>query len=220
MDINRPIATRAAPFIFYIAIMVLSGFLADFGMDVRWIYGLRAGGAALLLIFLRKQYIELVWPSALTLDNIFLSILIGLLVFVLWINLDWSWMIIGQASGFDPRTMDGSLNYVMVTLRLGGAVLVVPVMEELFWRSFIMRWIDHGNFSETSPAKASIKALFISSLLFASEHNYWFAGVAAGLVYGLLYMRTQNLWAPIIAHAVTNGMLGIWVLYTKHWNYW
>jgi len=220
MDINRPIAARAAPFIFYIAIMVLSGFLADVGMDVRWIYGVRVGGTALLLFFLRKLYIELVWPSALTLGNIFLSILLGLLVFLLWINLDWPWMVMGQSSGFDPSTKDGSLNYVMITLRLAGAVLVVPVMEELFWRSFIMRWIDQVNFSEISPSNSSIKALFISSLLFASEHNYWFAGLAAGLVYGLLYMRTQNLWTPIIAHAVTNGMLGIWVLYTKQWNYW
>lgn len=220
MDINRPIAARAAPFIFYIAIMVMSGFLADVGMDVRWIYGVRAGGTALLLFFLRTQYIELAWPPALTLGNIFISTLMGLFVFLLWINLDWSWMVIGQASGFDPRTMDGSLNYVMVTLRLAGAVLVVPVMEELFWRSFIMRWIDQVNFSALSPAKSTMKALFISSLLFASEHNYWFAGVAAGLVYGLLYIRTQNLWAPIIAHAVTNGMLGAWVLYTKHWNFW
>lgn len=134
MDINKPIVARVAPFIFYIAIMVLSGLLAGMDMDVRWIYAVRAGGTALLLIVLRKQYIELAWPPMPTLGNFFLSILMGLLVFLLWINLDWSWMIIGQASGFDPRAMDGSLNYGMVTFRLAGAVLVVPIMEELFWR--------------------------------------------------------------------------------------
>ncbi|MDP3331927.1 MAG: CAAX prenyl protease-related protein [Methylococcaceae bacterium] len=93
-------------------------------------------------------------------------------------------------------------------------------MEELFWRSFIMRWIDRADFSALSPVNISTKALFISSILFASEHSYWFAGLVAGLVYGLLYIRTQNLWAPVIAHAVTNGVLGVWVLYTGHWNYW
>lgn len=172
MRINKSIAVRVAPFIFYIAIMALSGLLADFGTDVRWIYTIRAGGTALLLLYLRKHYIELEWPPSLSLNTIFLSVLIGLLVFLLWINLDQSWMIVGQASGFDPRTADGELNYLMVVLRLAGAALVVPVMEELFWRSFIMRWIDRTDFSALSPVNISTKALFISSILFASEHSY------------------------------------------------
>ncbi|MDZ4212680.1 MAG: CAAX prenyl protease-related protein [Methylotenera sp.] len=220
MHINKSVLVRVAPFIFYIAIMALSGLLADFGMDVRWIYTVRAGGTALLLLYLRKHYIELVWPPSLSPGTILLSVLTGLLVFFLWINLDQSWMIVGTAKGFDPRTADGRLNYLMVGLRLAGAALVVPVMEELFWRSFIMRWIDRADFSALSPVNISIKALFISSILFASEHSYWFAGLIAGLAYGLLYIRTQNLWAPVIAHAVTNGVLGVWVLYTGHWNYW
>jgi hypothetical protein len=220
MHINKSVLVRVAPFIFYIAIMALSGLLADFGMDVRWTYTIRAGGTALLLLYLRKHYVELKWPPSLSLNTIFLSVLMGLLVFLLWINLDQPWMIIGAASGFDPRTADGELNYLMVAFRLAGAALVVPVMEELFWRSFIMRWIDRADFSALSPVNISTKALFISSILFASEHGYWFAGLIAGLVYGLLYIRTQNLWAPVIAHAVTNGVLGVWVLYTGHWNYW
>lgn len=220
MLINKSVLVRVAPFIFYIAIMALSGLLADFGIDVRWTYTIRAGGTALLLLYLRKHYIELKWPPSLSLNTILVSVLMGLLVFLLWINLDQPWMIIGAASGFDPRTADGELNYLMVAFRLAGGALVVPVMEELFWRSFIMRWIDRADFSALSPVNISTKALFISSILFASEHSYWFAGLVAGLVYGLLYIRTQNLWAPVIAHAVTNGVLGVWVLYTGHWNYW
>lgn len=220
MHIDKPIVARVAPFVFYIAIMALSGLLADFGSDVRWIYTIRAGGTALLLLYFSKDYIELVWPPSLSFNTILLSVIMGLLVFLLWINLDQPWMIVGTASGFDPSTADGELNYLMVALRLAGAALVVPVMEELFWRSFIMRWIDRVYFSAVSPASVSTKALIISSLLFASEHSYWFAGLIAGLVYGVLYIRTQNLWAPVIAHAVTNAVLGVWVLYTGYWNYW
>ncbi len=220
MRINKQIMARIVPFIFYIAILTLSKLLAETGMDVRWIYALRVGGTALLLIYFRKQYIELAWPPALSFSTILLSISMGLLVFLLWINLDLYWMLFGKASGYDPRTVDGVLNYSMVALRLAGAALVVPVMEELFWRSFIMRWIDQADFSTLSPANVSIKALFLSSLLFASEHTFWFAGLIAGLVYGWLYIRTQNLWAPLMAHAVTNGVLGLWVVYTGNWNYW
>jgi len=220
MRINKQIMARVMPFIFYIAIMALSELIAENGMDVRWIYTLRAGGTALLLLYFRKQYTELVWPPVLSFSNILLSISMGLLVFVLWINLDQHWMLFGKATGYDPRAVDGGLNYPMVALRLAGAALVVPLMEELFWRSFIMRWMDQANFSELSPANVSIKALFLSSLLFASEHTFWLAGLIAGLVYGWLYIRTQNLWAPLMAHEVTNSVLGLWVVYKGEWNYW
>jgi CAAX prenyl protease-like protein len=52
------------------------------------------------------------------------------------------------------------------------------------------------------------------------EHSLWAAGILAGLAYGWLYMKTNNLWVPILAHAVTNGMLGLWVLHTGQWTFW
>ncbi len=42
----------------------------------------------------------------------------------------------------------------------------------------------------------------------------------AGLAYGWLYIRARNLWAPIVAHAVTNGALGAYVVTTGHWSFW
>jgi len=220
MHINKSITARVAPFIFYIIIMVLSGFLANMNMDVRWIYAIRAGGTALILLLLRNQYAELAWPPGLPLRTLMFSVLIGVLVFILWINLDQQWMVVGKASGYDPRAAEGGLNYPMLIMRMAGAVLVVPLMEELFWRSFLMRWIDRTDFLNVSPAKVSIAAILISSLLFASEHTFWFSGLIAGLAYAWLYRKTQNLWASIIAHAVTNCLLGIWVMYTGRWDYW
>ena len=93
-------------------------------------------------------------------------------------------------------------------------------MEELFWRSFVMRWIDNPDFLAVSPAQASARAIIVSSLLFASEHQLWLAGLIAGLVYGLLYVRTGNLWVPVISHAVTNAVLGGWILATGNWQFW
>jgi len=65
-----------------------------------------------------------------------------------------------------------------------------------------------------------LRSLLVTVLLFGIEHNLWFAGVVAGSVYSLLYMRTNTIWSPIVAHAVTNGLLGIWVLVTGNWTYW
>jgi len=218
--LNQAILARAAPFAFYIIIMMISGLMQDAGVDARWMYALRAGGTALLLIYLHKYYAELVWSKRPTAQQLFLAVLAGLVVFLLWISLNQDWMIVGSTSGYDPRTSDGELDIGMVAMRLAGAALVVPVMEELFWRSFIMRWLDLADFQTLAPARVTFKALLISSVVFAIEHTFWLAGLAAGLIYGALYIRTQNLWVSVIAHAVTNGVLGFWVLKTGHWHYW
>jgi CAAX prenyl protease-like protein len=108
----------------------------------------------------------------------------------------------------------------LVALRLFGLVLVVPVMEELFWRSFLMRWIARRDFLALAPARAGAVAFLLSSALFALEHSLWFAGLLAGLAYGWVYMRTGNVRVPIASHAITNGLLGAWILATQNWHHW
>jgi CAAX prenyl protease-like protein len=93
-------------------------------------------------------------------------------------------------------------------------------MEELFWRSFLMRWIDRHDFLSLAPALVSLKAIVISSIVFGFEHTLWFAGILAGLAYAWLYRASGSLWPPIIAHAVTNGVLGVWVIQTGQWQFW
>jgi CAAX prenyl protease-like protein len=56
--------------------------------------------------------------------------------------------------------------------------------------------------------------------LFGIEHNLWLAGIVAGAAYGFLYVWHRTLWSPILAHALTNGLLGAWIVYTGNWTYW
>jgi len=97
---------------------------------------------------------------------------------------------------------------------------VVPVMEELFWRSFLMRWIDARDFLNLDARKVSGMAVALTTGLFAVEHSLWVAGLMAGLAYAGLYMTTNNLRAPVLAHAVTNAILGLWILTTGSWHLW
>lgn len=60
----------------------------------------------------------------------------------------------------------------------------------------------------------------IGAALFALEHTMLVAGFLAGLAYAVLYMKTANLWSSVLAHAVTNGLLGIWILTTGRWYLW
>ncbi|HET7403777.1 MAG TPA: CAAX prenyl protease-related protein, partial [Usitatibacter sp.] len=145
----------------------------------------------------------------------------GFAVFVAWIGFDSGWGVMGTVGpGFDPRRPDGSLDPLLVSLRIFGLVLAVPVMEELFWRSYVMRRIDATDFLGRNPRDATALAFGLSCALFASEHAHWFAGLVAGAAYGALYMRSTNLWIPILSHATTNGILAAWILATRNWHLW
>ena len=187
---------------------------------MRWLYPFRAMAVGALLALYAPVYRELAWPPRLPLARVGLTLAVGVAVFVLWINCNFPWANLGGASSFDPTRADGALDLQLVAVRILGAGIVVPVMEELFWRSFLMRWIDSTDFLSIDPKSTSLRAVIVSSALFASEHSLWFAGLLAGLAYAWLYRRTGNLWVPTIAHAVTNIVLGIWVVWTHRWEFW
>ncbi len=214
---------RIAPFGAYVLFMLLEDvLLVLLGWDVnevRLLYAAKITVVAALLWWFRSTYRELQWPAGSTTRTWIIAIATGIAVFVAWVNLTADWMMMGESTGFDPRE-NGEIDWLFVVIRLIGAVLVVPVMEELFWRSFLMRWLHHPNFLAVNPGQVGIKAFLITVFLFAVAHNLWFAGLLAGAAYNLLYMRSGTLWSPILAHAITNGILGIWIITTGNWGFW
>lgn len=217
---TRPSIARILPFAIYMAFLAIAEALAWLGMvdaHLRWLYPIKIAAVVAALAWFWRDYDEL--RATITLAHGLIATITGIIVLVLWVSLDAGWMTVGHATGFDPRT-ESTINWSLVALRIAGAALVVPVMEELFWRSFVMRWLDHADFRSVRPAAVSVKAIAISSLLFGVEHNLWFAGLVAGLAYALLYRRHQNLISPIVAHGVTNALLGAYVVATGSWQYW
>ncbi len=213
---------RVAPFGVYVLFMLVADLLERFGWsghDLRWLYAVKIAAVAGVIWVLRNAFVELRFPRAISRRSWGVAVLAGAAVFVAWINLHAGWMVIGASAGFDPRNAAG-IGWWMVAARISGAVLVVPVMEELFWRSFLMRWIANHHFLAVDPARVGIGAFVITAVFFAFEHNLWLAGLVAGVVYNLLYIRSGNLWVPVVAHAVTNALLAVWVVYTGSWGYW
>ena len=218
---NRAAWARIVPFATYLAFIVVVDVLTRLGWSaasLRWLYAVKVGAVLLMLVMFYRQYTELhhwrvspIWTA--------IAVATGVLVFVLWIGLDAGWMVIGTPAGFDPRT-DGRIDWLMVAVRIAGAALVVPVMEELFWRSFLMRWIDASDFQSVDPAQVRWSSVAIASVLFGFEHNLWFAGIVAGVAYAMLYKWQGNLWSAVVAHAVTNAVLGVWIVRSASWTYW
>jgi CAAX prenyl protease-like protein len=214
---------RALPFGAFIAFIALDpwlrGIAENGSMDPRWWYGVRVATAGVLLLWFWREYEELRTLAAAGVRDWVLAVAVGAAVFVVWIHLDVWPLAFSGSTGFDPRA-GASIDWPLALVRLAGAALVVPVMEELFWRSLVMRWIQRTDFLKVAPAEVGGRALVVSAALFALEHHLWFAGLLAGLAYGWLYVRCGNLWAPTLAHAVTNAMLGVWVLQTGNWQFW
>lgn len=225
MFFASPILFRALPFSVYILFLafndLLLQMLAPVLGDVRWLYAIRIFVVVILLGWFWREYSELNKAASLNYSAFLISILVGVIVFVLWVLPYPSWAATSDTVGFNPTNQAGNGFDVALTLiRLSGAALVVPIMEELFWRSLIMRWLQHQNFLQVNPVSVGMFAFVATAALFAVEHNLWLAGLIAGLAYGWLYRKEGNLWMPVIAHMVTNAMLGVWVIYTNNWHYW
>lgn len=217
--LDRVSLPRILPFAVYVAFIVISDLFGRLGLqDMRWLYPVKIAIVSLMLLAFWRHYTELVRWDVRPRDFL-LAVAVGVLVLVLWVNLNAHWMVVGSSTGFDPRD-DGRINWVWVAIRIVGAALVVPVMEELFWRSWLLRWIDTPSFLGLDPVRVSVKAFVVSMTLFGVEHNQWLAGMVAGAAYAWLYMRSGALWTAIIAHAVTNGLLGAWIVITGEWTYW
>lgn len=173
-----------------------------------WAYAVRTVSVAALLLFFWFQN----WgqtPKKCTqawVSSIGWGILVGLAVLVIWVlpeqfNWGWyrEWCIIGEGG----TTAIAESDPWLIAIRLLGSALVISVAEELFFRKWL---IDFAGF-------------WWMVVLFAVEHDRYLVGAIAGIAYGLLYLR-KGLPAAIIAHAVTNLALGIWVLRTGQWQFW
>lgn len=221
---RRNMLVRVLPMAAFMALLAVRGWAGDegfMGIDGRWLYAAQAAVVALMLAVWWRDYGELSWQLRPSGAELGLSVAVGLAVFVLWIQLDAPWMTIGSpTASFVPRTADGQLDWALIAVRAAGAALVVPLMEELFWRSFLMRWVDDVWFERVDPMRVTAKAVVLSTFAFVLVHTLWLAAAVAGLAYAWLYRRTGKLWTSVIAHAVTNAALALWVVKTGQWQFW
>ena len=148
------------------------------------------------------------------------AVLAGALVFFIWVLPENLYPHIGS-SEFNPYADSSGMNpYLLMTIRLTGAALLVPVMEELFWRSFAMRLMIRSDFKSVPLGAFTWFSFIIVSVAFGFEHHRWLVGIAAGAIYAWVLYRSKNLFEPILAHAVTNLMLGIYVIQSGEWSFW
>ncbi len=200
----------------FLLFAVCTYLLPLFNISPAIVYPLKTLVVAIPMVFYARVYADDIKPFF---DP--LAVFSGVIVFLLWVSLEEFYPQIGSSTGFNPfQYAEGGGAYALIAFRLIGAVIVVPVMEELFWRSFALRYLINPRFKYVPLGQFSWFSFIVVSIAFGFEHHRWLPGIIAGAVYAGLLYRSKNLFSPILAHAVTNLLLGIYVLMTKQWTYW
>ena len=158
------------------------------------------------------------------------SIALGLAVCALWVAPDllfpgWRSHVLFQngltgtvKTSIAPADLSDPL---VLVLRITRAALLVPILEELFWRGWLPRWVVNNDW-QTVPLGTYTRLAFISTaVLFAMEHGpYWEVGLLCGLIYNWWMWRTRSLGDLVLVHGVTNAALSGFVLVTGKYEYW
>jgi len=106
-------------------------------------------------------------------------------------------------------------------LRIAGAIVTVPIAEELAFRGYVLRRLKSADFESVDLRSFSLIPLVLSSLMFGVLHGQrWIAGTIAGMLYAMVMRRRGSLGDAIVAHATTNALIAALVLSGGSWSLW
>lgn len=217
----NPTIPYVVPFIAFLAFLALDRYLP---FPAEWVQAIRFVAVFALLAVLSRGVI--VWR----LSNFIGSVVLGVAVFVIWVGPDILWPAYRESPLFHnsivgaPRSSIAAgikTSVIFITFRVLSSVVNVPVLEELFWRGWLMRWLIAKDFRKTPLGTYTAQSFWLVAALFASEHgSYWDVGFIAGILYNWWMVRTKSLADCMLAHAVTNACLAAYVLARDQWQYW
>jgi len=203
----------------------------------QWVYPLQTLVVGALMLYFRKHY------TFRPFQGYGLAALFGVIGIVLWLmpafvyqrlaaagvtTHDW-WEWLGLApreDGFDPSFFsEHTFWYVSaLIMRFIRMVVIVAFAEEIFWRGFLMRYVqaDGEDFQKVPFGRHDWRAYGIVTVCFMLAHNNvdWVGALIFGSLMYFVAIRTRSLAACVLMHAVANLLLGAYVIYTKQWGFW
>ena len=192
-----------------------------------WSYALRSAATAAVGLFcwLRGPGVCL----KVTLRGVFAGLLCGVAVAVLWIVPEcsdfyrtWFCWSIGSlpSESAAPSPYDPSVcGWPLTIAKLVGSAFVIAPVEEMFFRSFLYRWLQRGDFRSVPLSRFDLQSFAWTVFLFTLEHDRPLAAATAGVLYGLVAVRA-GLAGAIAAHVATNFLLALHVICSGAWRFW
>ena len=226
---SSPSALRLAPFAIFLALTFCQG---QFGpSSAYWFYLAKTLVGGWLIWAMYPLVAEMRWAFS------WPAVFVGVGVFGLWIGIngEWTtqnslWVKLGfshppekSAPIWNPHEQFGTgspLAWLFIATRIFSSTFIVPPLEEVFYRSFLYRYVASQNFLSVPLNKFLPRPFFITALVFGLAHNEWLAGILCGLAYQWLVLRKNRLGDAMTAHAITNFLLGLWVVTRGAWQFW
>jgi uncharacterized protein len=221
---RSPTLVRIGPFVIFLLLTFLQGYSGASGQ--YWFYLAKTLIAAWLLWLVWEDIAEMRWKFSIA------AVLVGVGVFVMWVGLDQVFQQFGfkgaprydlskESSPWNPLAQFGStFGWFFIIVRIAGSSLVVPLLEEVFFRSWLYRYIAKPDFQTVPLGKFLWLPFLVASVIFGMEHREWLAGILCGFAYQGLVCWKKRLGDAITAHAITNLLLGIWVVWKGAWLFW
>lgn len=223
-DSRRKLLAYILPMAVFILSLALVGPLQKMGDSFwlsspeYWLYPLQTFVCAGLLFWFRREY-EL--RAAL---GVFFAVAIAVLVFVIWISPQQFFGFGARTEGFNPDTFADrpGAYWATVALRFLRLVIIVPLVEEIFWRGFLLRYFVDEKFTRVPIGAFNWLSFSAVTVGFTLAHSYadWIAAAITGVLYNIVAYRTKSLTSCVIAHAITNLLLGLWIMSTRQWGFW
>jgi CAAX prenyl protease-like protein len=211
-----PAAARAAPFLVFVVITMGQSWFG--GAAPYWIYLIKTLSAAATLWAVFPRIPELKWVFS------WEAFVVGIGVFGIWVGLDSFYPKLGGSTAiWNPFLIFGqnsTAGWCFVAIRLAGATLLVPMIEEVFFRSLLYRYVFKVDWQSVPLGTFAWLPFLATSVLFGGEHREWLAGILCGLAYQGLVCGKKRLGDAVTAHAVTNLLLGLWVVWKGAWHFW
>jgi len=226
---TSPLVARVAPFVVFLALTSCQG---RFGAaSAYWFYLAKTLVAIWLIWEMRPLVPEMRWAMS------WEAVVVGVGVFVLWVGLDPFYpklteiiTKLGLSKFFgthqaiwNPHEQFGqnsALAWLMIVTRILGSTLVVPPLEEVFYRSFLYRYVAKPDFLSVPLNRFLPLPFLVTAAVFGISHSQWLAGILCGLAYQWLVLRRNRLGDAMTAHAITNFLLGVWVAWQGAWQFW
>lgn len=213
---TSPIYPRVAPFIIFLLLTTCQG---KFGQaSAYWFYLAKTIVGAWLIFEMRPLVSEMRWAIS------WEAAAFGIAVFAIWVGLEGHYpKIFKTPSTGNPTTVFGpnsALPWFFNAVHIVGMTLIVPPLEEVFYRSFIYRYIASPNFLAVPLNRFQPLPFCVTVLLFGFAHNEWLPGILCGAAYQWLVIRKNRIGDAMTAHAITNFLLGVYIVRYGAWQLW
>ena len=216
---RSPLAPRVAPFVIFVLLTAGQG---QFGpASAYWFYLAKTIVGLWMIVEIRPLVPEMRWAFS------WEAVVVGIGVLVMWVGIDSYY----PKLNFSPTVVENSnpnlvfgnhtpLTWFFILVHIFGMTVVVPPLEEVFFRSFLYRYIAKPNFLEVPLNRFLPIPFFATAAIFGIEHHEWLAGIFCGMAYQWLVLRKNRLGDAMTAHAITNFLLGAYIVWRGAWNFW